>query len=359
MKSSSLRTVRGLAVAVLAGLMLVGCDRSDHRGREPAELDAGTPDAAPPRERIVATANVRLQPTAPARAEDPLNGTVAFRTTSGGVDLEAYVSGCNGGGPFAVAILDATDCEADSLEAQAWARGDEIPPINCVGPTGPGRLYYAHPDERERWTIGGAAKSNLIGRALVVREPSSGTAVACGVIERGEDVAAVPLPPDDRPPSIEVRAQISGLCFAKQFSAASVGDCADSEALVACAADHCELGACLETCAEQVECIDGSEDVCAAMFTCPITDACSQCENAIWLCASGYCPQLFGCVPPITRDGPCGQLEACCALQGEGAAACLQNFRLAGSLGGDATCIGAMQDWDLLSHLHVPCKFKD
>jgi len=357
--SSSLQAVRGWVVVVSAGLLLAGCDERNPHAPEPAARDAGTPDAAPPRARIVVTARVRLEPTALARAEDPLNGMVAFRTTSSGVDVEAYVSGCNGGGPFAVAIVDATDCEPNSLEAQAWARGDGIAPINCIGPTGPGRLYYARPNDGDGWTIGGPAKSNVLGRALLVRDPRSDAVVACGVIERGEDVARVPLPPDDRPPSVDTRAQVAGLCFAKQFSAASGGDCADSEALVACAADHCELGACLETCAEQVACIDSSEDACASMFTCPITEACSRCENDVWQCASGYCPELFGCVPPITRDGPCGQLEACCALQGEGAAACLQGMRLGGILGGDATCVGAMQDWDVLSHLHVPCKFKD
>jgi len=60
----------------------------------------------------------------------------------------------------------------------------------------------------------------------------------------------------------------------------------------------------------------------------------------------------------VAPDGPCRQLEACCALQGDGAASCLDTVRLVEKLSGDSSCAGVMRDWDTFAHLRVPCRFE-
>ena len=69
---------------------------------------------------------------------------------------------------------------------------------------------------------------------------------ACGVIERGEDRKLVALPAESEAPSTDARAQLAGLCVARLTAGAASGACADAGAITACAAEHCELGACVE-----------------------------------------------------------------------------------------------------------------
>jgi hypothetical protein len=51
-------------------------------------------------------------------------------------------------------------------------------------------------------------------------------------------------------------------------------------------------------------------------------------------------------------------MAGCCALQGDESSTCMGLLLpfLTG-LGGDANCLGSMQDWDVISHMHVPCTF--
>jgi hypothetical protein len=72
----------------------------------------------------------------------------------------------------------------------------------------------------------------------------------------------------------------------------------------------------------------------------------------------GFCSDIIHCAPPITPNGPCSKVEACCQSQGDFAARCLALARQLESLGGDPSCVGAMSDWDFNSHLPVPCSWE-
>jgi hypothetical protein len=71
-----------------------------------------------------------------------------------------------------------------------------------------------------------------------------------------------------------------------------------------------------------------------------------------------FCADTIACAAPITAGGPCSQLEACCAMQGDAAAMCLDTVHTIEKLSGDPSCYGAMMDWDINAHLAVPCKFR-
>jgi hypothetical protein len=317
---------------------------------------AGRADASAERRFAVASAKLL-----PVDAAVVVQGTARFRATDFGVDLELTIAACGVQSSAPVEILEAGDCSQASLQAKVWkdGRGAGIPSANCAGATaGFGALRYerrsAHPDS---WTVGDSGGSDVIGKVLVLRDDQNGQPRACGVIERDEDVVWTPLPPPEQPPSTRVRGQIAGLCFAKQFTTNATEGCPDSQALLQCSSTHCDVGGCLAACSEVTSCLDAAEDPCAATFTCPQSDACAECQNALLSCTLAYCAEDLTCVPPVTPDGPCSKVLACCALQGEDANRCLPVFPTYLSIGGDASCIGAILDREAVGHLKDPCTF--
>jgi hypothetical protein len=295
-----------------------------------------------------------------ANASLQVSGRATFRTTTEGVDLSVEILGCTGGQQYAQWILDAASCGPDVMQAPVWSggRGSSLPPIFCIGVgTVAGATSYARLAKREdAWTLGGAADSELTGRVLVVLDADSGEPLACGAITRTPDVLRTPVPPADQPPRIEIRAALAGLCLGRQFAGSGPG-CPDERGVYECTNVHCDLGGCIEACQAYLSCMDSQADACGAA-ACEMTPECTQCQGDLMTCALGFCAEHLACAPAITPDGPCQQLAACCVLQGDHADSCLGVLTpLITSLGGDANCTGSMNDWDVLSHMHVPCKF--
>jgi hypothetical protein len=347
---------------VLACVSL-GCADDDDAAKDAGPVlhdDGGapTPDAGAVRRFAVATAS--LLPVDPNDLTSA-QGMALFRATDVGVDLELTMSGCMSPSPDPLEILEASDCSLASLEAPVWSegRGTGLPAVDCAGATtGFGLVrYQRRGGHASSWTVGGPRGSDVIGRALVLRDGQSGQPRMCGVIERGEDVVWTPLPPPDEPPHATVRAALAGLCIAKQFSANAAEGCPDEHALSRCSSTHCDVGGCLEACSEYASCLGAAEDPCASSFVCPQSDACTQCQSELLSCTFGFCGEDLSCVPPVTPDGVCGQLLACCSLQGEAADFCLSIFQTVLTTSGDASCIGAINDRETVGHLRSPCRF--
>jgi len=291
-----------------------------------------------------------------------LKVTATFTTTASGVDLALQMHGCAAKSEFPLFIKQGTDCNQATLRGPHWdsPRGEGIPSISCIGVSANGRKYYSRSNAHPRpWTIDGPAASDLVGHAMVALDSESLQPVACGVIGRDANIVQVALPPPDEGPPIEVRAQVAGLCLAKMIVHDGMNDCPNLEELVSCASEHCEVAACLKQCADFSACVGAAPDVCAASFTCPIDKACAGCQTSVQTCSIGFCAEQVACAPPVTPDGPCSQLEACCAMQpNDVAASCLETVLLIEKLSGDPSCRGVMQDWDTTAHLAVPCKFR-
>lgn len=351
------------ALLVLASFSF-GCAGDDDAAKDAGAAlqdDAGapTPDASTGRRFAVATAT--LLPVDPNDVTS-VQGMALFRATDVGVDLELTMPACTSPSPDPLEILEADDCSPLSLQAPVWSEGHGtgIPAVSCVGATsGFGLLRYQRRGGRPgSWTVGGPPGSDVIGRALVLRDGQSGQPRLCGVIERGEDVVWTQLPAPGEPPSATARAALSGLCYAKQFTANAAEGCPDEQALARCSSTHCDVGGCLQACSEYASCLDAAEEPCASSFLCPQSEACAQCQSALLSCTLGYCGEDFTCVPPITPDGPCGEVLACCALQGEDADRCLSVFQTLLTISGDASCIGAINDRETVGHLRSPCRFE-
>ncbi|HKU37360.1 MAG TPA: hypothetical protein VJR89_04415 [Polyangiales bacterium] len=306
----------------------------------------------------MATATAELAPAAhtDGATGSPITGIAMWRATRAGVDLTLKLTSCGGPNPYAVEILTAPDCSAASLKAPAWprGRGERIPLVHCTGFASemPGVMYARSAKDADAWEI-----SELVGHAVVLRDRSTGEVRACGVISRGPDAVVVPLPPANEAPGLEARAAIAGICFGRQFAGAGP-DCPVPAALVECVDLHCDLGSCLQTCAEYARCLDMQTDVCDATPSCEMTQECANCQGAISACQLGFCPEYTTCVPPITPDGACSRVEHCCAMQGDGAAACLSVFQALVTWGGDVSCSANMHDLGAVTLLQVPCTYQ-
>jgi hypothetical protein len=369
-KPSTRRALVGAATATgLACLVaLAGCSSEDRPkgARDAGSTNKDEPDAGKP-PSLIASATAELEPVAAGAdsgASDsvPVMGKASWRMTATSVDLDVAFGGCIGLRPFPIEILEATDCSDESLKAPVWGsgRGSGIPGVLCTGAhSGRGLLAHARDSARQdAWTIGGPEASDLTGHSVVVRHPLTGEPLACGVIAREQDAIKVELPAADASPRAEVRGLLTGLCQFRLFPNTGPS-CPDVAALVECADLHCDVGACLQTCQDYASCLDGmSGDACASAASCPLTAECSQCQNDLASCMYGFCPEHVTCSPAITPDGPCNKLEGCCALQGKNADTCLSTIQTIVTFGGDANCVGSMNDWDVLAHLHVPCKFQ-
>jgi hypothetical protein len=319
-------------------------------------LDAGAA-------RLGGFASAKLEPTDAAAQSDskPIAGIGTFTETAAGVDLVINVMGCVLGKTYPVYIQAGTDCSTDTLLGPHWdsPRGEGIAMIACTGTTGLGRTFYTRANrDKKPWTVGNPSASDVLGHALVVYDPSTMQPAACGQIVRGEPVALDAGAARDDTTAVALRAQIAGLCVAKMIVRDNTQECPNPAELAKCASDHCALDACLAKCTDYLACLGRAADPCAAAFTCEIDNDCSNCQLDVTMCTFGYCADTVACASPITPGGPCSQLEACCAMQGEGAASCLDTVHAIEKFSGDPSCAGAMQDWDTTAHLPVPCKFK-
>jgi hypothetical protein len=319
-------------------------------------LDAGAA-------RLGGSASAKLEPTDAAAQSDskPISGLGTFTQTAAGVDLTINVMGCVLGKNYPVYIQAGTDCSSDTLLGPHWdsPRGEGITMISCTGTTGLGRAFYSRtsPDKKP-WTVGNPSSSDVLGHALVVYDPTTLQPAACGQIVRGEPVALDAGAARDDTTPVALRAQVAGLCLAKMIVRDNAQECPNPAELAKCASEHCALDACLAKCTDYLACLGRDADPCAAGFTCEIDDDCSNCQQDVTTCTFGYCADAVACASPITPGGPCSQLEACCAMQGDLAASCLDTVHALEKFSGDPSCAGAMQDWDTTAHLAVPCKFK-
>jgi hypothetical protein len=299
-------------------------------------------------------------------AQDPANGvhgTATFNVTESGVDLSILLQRCPPSGMIQLFIQEAGDCSPRTLSGAHWdsPRGEGIPTLTCLGVSGQGRGAVTRPREHAKpWSIGGPAESDVLMHAVVVYDAASGTPIACGVVMRDatapEPTVQDPAATSDVP--LLARAQIAGVCTSQSFVRANTQACPDPKALTACAQEHCQLDACVATCADYVACTSKADNPCSVAFTCPIDEACATCQGTVQMCVFNFCTDEIACAAPPSPDGPCSQLAACCALQGDMAQSCLETVRLVEKLSGDPSCFGLMRDWDFFSHLPVPCMFE-
>ena len=332
-------------------------------GTGPAPVASGgslaTAPLQPAATQVFPTAQAVLQPY--GDSNDPVSGSATWNSTPKGVDLSVKVLGCSAGMSNPLEVLDAADCSAQTLKAaQPWAegRGKSIPSVHCVaGGVRQASMAYSRASSRaDAWSVGDGGAKDVVGRVLVARD-AAGAVRACGRIERAADVVRVPVPPRDQAPSIESRAAVSGICLARQFPNTNES-CPNAASVVGCVEQHCDLGGCLQACGDYTRCLDTTKDVCSISADCVPSAECVTCQSALSTCLLGFCAEHATCAPGITPDGPCAELSFCCALQGDQASACISVLSpVISSLGGDANCIGSMNDWDVLSHMHVPCTF--
>lgn len=350
----------GTAWVALAAMLLCGSCSPWASAPIPGQVtDAG--DAAVRRARADATSRNYVVKRATAelssvRADDmSFSGSATWQTTLEGVDLEVALKGCTTQ-TYSIEITEASDCSHESLEAPIWraGRGANIPDVYCnLGRVA--MIYSRRAGRADAWSIDEAPESELVGHGLLVRRTEDGEPVACGVITRGED-GLRQRPSAASGSSVEAQATLVGLCLARQFPNAGPS-CPDPAGLVQCANVHCDTADCVAACESYTRCRAATGDVCA-LAACELTPECSQCQDELSRCGMGYCGKHLTCGPTITPGGPCQRVGFCCALQGTSSNGCLGLVvPLAASFGGDANCVGAMNDWDVLSHLHVPCTY--
>jgi hypothetical protein len=292
-----------------------------------------------------------------------LRGTATFNVTQSGVDLSIMARNCAASVRLQFFIQAGGDCSDETISGPRWqdGRGDGIPDVACLGVSGQGRAALTRSsDEARPWTIGGSSDTNVLGHAFVAYDAESGAAVACGVImlEQGATDAPASDPGASRNVPLLGRAQIAGACLGQMIVRDNEQACPDPKALSACAEEHCQLDACVATCADYLACTTQAEDPCSVAFTCEIDSACSKCQGSVQTCSFNFCADQLTCAAPVTPDGPCSQLEACCGLQGDKTESCLELVRQLEQISGDPSCFGVMRDWDFVAHLPVPCMFE-
>jgi hypothetical protein len=334
----------GAGALLCAGFVLASCSGDD----------PGSPGARPPGDPLrQAIATATLAPV----GESGVSATATFAATGSGVDVTLVMRGCAGVAEKPLRILEARSCDGVGASSAVWggSRGRDIPGVLCTsGTSGEGLLRYSRRSSLpDHWTIGDASGHDVLGHAVALFDPVTGAPTACGVVERGPDRRLVALPGENEAPSIEARAQLAGLCVARLTGGGAGAECAVPKALAACAAEHCELGACVEACKSFTACLDSSPDPCNA--TCEPSSACGDCQASATSCAFGFCGAHMSC-PALPRpDGPCSHVMACCTLQGPAAGQCFEVGLLLANIAGEASCISALADWDMVAHMHVPC----
>jgi hypothetical protein len=345
-------TVRiGLGLLVLTTTVVVASCSSD-RG------SAGTTVVTPA--AVGTKAAVTLDPVAPSSTStdgaQPISGSGTFRATREGVDFILMFTGCVLPTNYAARFYDAPDCaSALAMVGNADDARDGIASLTCTGTTGFARVSYSRlSTDPVPWTIAEQpSNGNIVGRVLVLETRDAPfQALACGKVVRAPDEApAAPLPP------VGASAELAGLCVWKALQTTSGATCPDANAVAGCAGTHCRISDCVGACADHVSCVEQLASPCDATTPCPTSDACTTCEADLQNCMVGFCLPELSCGPKATPGGPCLKVEQCCDKQGAYAEQCLDAIQLLANLGGDASCSSAMNDWDFITHLHVPCTF--
>lgn len=361
---------RGILSLVSGALLFCACAREHRDALPPGEGAAGNTAAEGGKAGAAAgvpgtKAIASFEPVGDT-AQDPANalrGTAKFNVTENGVDLAILLQRCPRSGRLQLFIQEGRDCSDETLSGPHWdtPRGEGIPAVTCLGVSGQGRVAVTRTsDDKKPWSIGGSTESDVLMHAVVVYDAASGAPIACGVVMRDESAPepTVQDPEATRDVPLLARAQIAGLCTGQSIVRDNAQACPDPKALTACSQEHCQLDACVATCADYVTCTSKADDPCSVTFTCPIDEPCATCQRTVQMCMFGFCADQLACAAPATPGGPCSQLAACCGLQGEMAASCLETVRLIEKLSGDPSCFGAMHDWDFFAHLPVPCMFE-
>lgn len=351
--------------------MLVACARQhgDESSNALEQPDSATKNASKPADekaRVGAKAIAELKPTELAKRTTPddawIETTATFSETADSVDVAYRQRGCARATKYLLFIQDGRDCSDATLQDPRWdgARGEGLPPVSCAGVSNGGRSYYSRAkSESKPWTIGTPEASNVLGHVLVVYDPDSLEALACGEIVRAQDAALSTPQARATGPSQRVRAAIGGMCVGQMIVRDDTHECPKPREVDECATEHCEFDACLESCKDYSACLaTAPDDPCSLQFSCEISTECARCTGEVFSCAFGFCPEVLTCAAPVTPGGPCSKLEACCALQGDKSVDCFETVRLIERVSGDPSCYGAMHDWDLNSHLPVPCMFE-
>jgi hypothetical protein len=370
------RLVPSLGMA--AGLLLACAqEHGQQNGAKPA-LDAAGPSAAesgsaapakprpqvkPGRSGVPGTKAVAmLEPLKAAVDEFSDRGRATFNVTEAGVDLTVLIRDCAPNGRAQVYIFEGSDCTSATLAGPRWdaPRGEGIPLLTCFGAGGQARLAWTRSnDDSKPWSIATGEDSDVLMHAVAVFDVATGEPMACGVIQLDE---SQPPPTEPTAGATEVsllgRAQIAGLCFGGLFVRTNEHQCPDPKELTECAQVHCPLDACVARCGDYLACTTKEKDPCSVAYTCPVDDACAQCQGDVTQCVFMFCTDEIACAAPVTPDGPCSKLKACCDLQGDKADSCLEAVKVLEQLSGDPSCNGAMHDWDFFSHLPVPCMFQ-
>lgn len=368
---------KAMWMVLVAGVAVAGAcaqKHADHGDTQGAPVDAvagsdGGAAAQPlpidERAHVGAMAAVTLTPVEGAGREpgNEVDGSGTFAETATGVDLMLKMRSCVGPNRYPLTILEGRDCSAASLRGSSWdgARGADFAEVSCTAMVSSiGRATYTRPkSDKLAWSVGKPDGTNVLGHALIVSDPVSHAPLACGVIGRAPDAVKAPAPSAGASsPEERVTAVLAGICLSKTFVRDAVRECPNPAELNKCAREHCELAPCTQHCGDYLECLGESDDVCAAEAECELSQVCSDCRLAVATCVFSFCTQEIACAPPVAPDGPCSKLEACCAMQGDRASSCLETVHVLERLSGDASCVGAMHDWDTWAHLKVPCKFE-
>jgi hypothetical protein len=347
------RAGTGVATAIAAGSAAISAAAGGG-----AERPAPSTTPAKPGAHASATLD-GLDPEGPA-GELPLRGQAEFRVGDAGVDMTLIIRSCTNGHEYTAYILDGGDCSSDTLTGEHWdsPRGEGIGSFDC-GTTGQGRVLHTRASKDPKpWSVEGPASSNLIGHALAVYDGDH--ASACGVIMRAE---AAPAPDGGviEAVPVELRAVVAGLCLGRSIVRDNAQECPNPKELEACGRAHCDLDPCVQACSDSgyIACLQGhGKDPCEAVNVCDIDAKCADCQSRISTCTLNFCSEQLACAAPVTPDGPCSQLLACCAMQGDMATMCLDIVQSIAKFSGDPSCFGIQHDWDFFSHLPVPCKFE-
>jgi hypothetical protein len=293
----------------------------------------------------------------------PTMGDARLRTTQEGIDLALHLKGCVPylqGYPLRVQEGDSCDALGEVWDGE---RGSGIAAVYCDGTTGLSEFYYSRSSEdaKARWTLGGPAGTDLVGKLLVLHDPISDEPLACGeIVAEAEADAGAAMGSDagqQLEPRLEARAALAGACTLKAAVRDTADDqCPDPETLVDCATTHCELSSCYSQCQDYITCLEPEADVCAAP-SCTIDQTCIACMSRVFACEIDFCVDAIACGKP-TPGGPCSKLEDCCRTQGDFTDRCLMLVHQLASLSGDPTCVGVMKDWDWNTHLPVACTYE-
>jgi hypothetical protein len=345
--------------------LLAACHSADgptaHAARDASvSSDAGTrtgADAAV-EPRDTARAQAKLEPTVAAESgtDGPiaLFGTAALWQHGRAVTLRLDIRACKPGTQYQARVHAGSDCSERTLAGETWPAGEGIGAFSCT-PEGAIIAYHARrPDSDKPWTLAGAADTNVVGHALSLSEAATGRPVTCGVIERAADA-----PPsettDSVGPTLQIRGAIAGVCVFDRLVPKHEPGCPDYATATGCASTYCELNRCIDRCATYVKCLAQARglDVCMAAYSCEPSAECSQCQSDVVRCALSLCLDTLTCAAPARPDGPCSQLQQCCANESD-PTACLD---LTGNLArfGDDQCQRLIDSWNVSGQRSSRC----